>query len=124
MNFRLTANRQRLLSFLQNNQGPFSAAEIHGHLPDMDLVTIYRNLELFTKEQVLKRLHLNTGEACYEYQSEPHHHAVCTECEKVFHFAVSPQAIKDLLPIKDFSIADVEVTVRGTCAHPETKIKK
>ena len=52
MNIRLTEKRQRILDILKENHGTLSASDIHGELPDVDLVTIYRNLDLFTKEKI------------------------------------------------------------------------
>lgn len=117
MNFRLTKNRKAILDVLKESGGALSAAEIHAQLPEMDLVTVYRNLELFTKEKLIKELHLGTDEAQYEYQAKPHHHAVCTNCDRVIHFEASDQQLKKLLCVKDFKIDEVEVTVRGVCKH-------
>lgn len=119
MPIRLTDKRKQLLAVLTKHHGALSAAEIHTRLPDIDLVTIYRNLELFTREKLIKQLHLGTDEARYEYQNEPHHHAICTDCEQVVHFTVPDKKIKQLLGLKNFTIDDIEVTVRGTCDHQQ-----
>lgn len=92
-----------------------SAADIHKQLPELDLVTIYRNLELFTNEKLIKKVSLETNETQYEYQSEPHHHAVCTDCHKVLHFKAPDEKIKKLLSLEDFDIDELEVTVKGRC---------
>lgn len=115
MNIRLTKKRQAILDVLKNTHDTMSAADIHTQLPDMDLVTIYRNLELFTKEKLIKKVALESAEAQYEFQDEPHHHAQCIDCKKVIHFKASDEAIEKLLKIKDFSIEDVELTVKGKC---------
>lgn len=115
MNFRLTQKRQRILDVLKNNHGTLSVASIHAQLPEIDLVTIYRNLDLFTKEKLIKQVHLGTDEAQYEYQHEPHHHAVCIDCEKVIHFTAPDAKLKKLLGLKDFQVDEIEVTVRGIC---------
>lgn len=91
------------------------AAEIHTALPSIDLVTIYRNLELFTKEKLIKQFHLTSGEAEYEYQEKPHHHAICNDCNKVLHFEIADEEVKKMLRLKNFSIEDFELTLKGTC---------
>lgn len=113
----MTEKRHRLLDVLKQNHGTLSAADIHAQLPDIDLVTIYRNLELFTREKLIKQFHLGDGEARYEYQNEPHHHAVCTKCERVVHFVAPDEKIKKLLQIEDFTVDEIEVVVRGMCTH-------
>jgi Fur family transcriptional regulator, peroxide stress response regulator len=115
MTIRLTKKRQQILSLLQAHSGALSAAEVHQQLPDIDLVTIYRNLDLFTKEKLIKRVHLSTDEAQYEYQTQPHHHAICTDCHKVIHFVAPDEKLKRLLGLEKFDVDEIEVTVRGTC---------
>lgn len=115
MTLRITKKRQQILDVLKAHHGTLSAADVHAKLPDIDLVTIYRNLELFTNEQIIKQVHLGTDEAQYEYQATPHHHAVCTECKKVIHFTAPDEKLKKLLGVEDFDITEMEVTVRGTC---------
>lgn len=115
MTIRLTKKRQQILSVLQQHNSTLSAAEIHHRLPDIDLVTIYRTLELFTKEKLIKQFHLTGSEAQYEHQAKPHHHAICTDCKKVIHFQASDKAVVKALGLNDFEISDIEVTVRGIC---------
>ena len=117
MTIRLTQKRHRILDVLRQNHGTLSASDLHAQLPDIDLVTIYRNLDLFTKEKLIKQVHLGVGDAQYEYQEQPHHHALCTNCEKVIHFTAPDAKIKKLLGLEDFEVDELEVTVRGTCGH-------
>ena len=117
MTLRLTKKRQAILEVLKEHKDALSAADIHELLPELDLATVYRNLEYFTTEKVIKKLQLGTQEARFEYQHEPHHHAICTECERVIHFTAPDEKIKKLLGVADFNVDELEVTVRGTCNH-------
>jgi Fe2+ or Zn2+ uptake regulation protein len=117
MKTRLTKKRQAILTALKNQNSALSAQEVHALVPDVDLATIYRNLEHFTKEKVIKKLQLGSQEAQFEYQHEPHHHAVCTECNRVIHFTAPDEKIKKLLGIEEFQVDELEVTVRGICNH-------
>jgi len=112
---RLTKKRKQILEVLKRHHGSLSAAELHKKLPDIDLVTIYRNLELFVEERLIKHLHIDTGEAQYEYQHQPHHHAVCTNCERVIHFNAPDKKILKLLEPQDFDIEEIEIIVKGSC---------
>ncbi len=113
----MTKKRQAILDCLKQHHGTLSAKNIHAHVPDIDLVTIYRSLDLFVKERLIREVHLGTGEAQYEYQHEPHHHAVCTNCERVIHFTAPDKKIKELLGLTNFDVDEIEVTVRGVCKH-------
>ena len=115
MTIRLTEKRTLILNTLKAQPKALSAADIHRLLPDIDLVTIYRNLDIFAKEKLIKRVALGTDEALYEYQKEPHHHAVCTDCEKVIHFKAPDKKIIKLLGLEGFEVDELEVTVRGKC---------
>jgi len=117
METRLTKKRQAILDVLKKHQQALSAAEVHELVPDVDLATVYRNLEYFTNKKMIKKLQLGAQEAQFEYQKEPHHHAICTECERVIHFVAPDEKIKKLLGIKDFQVDELEVTVRGICNH-------
>jgi Fe2+ or Zn2+ uptake regulation protein len=115
MTIRLTEKRKKILDVLKKHHGVFSAADLHKKIPEIDLVTIYRNLDLFTKEKMIKKVHLKDDEIQYEFQEEPHHHAVCDDCQRVIHFHLDDKKIKKLLKIKDFDIEEVEMIVKGRC---------
>lgn len=117
MTGRYSKKREEILTRLKSEHGALSAAEIHSKLPAIDLTTIYRNLDRFVAEGKVKRLSLHGNEALYEYQTKPHHHAVCTECERVIHFTAPDDELKALLGVKDFQVDEIEVTVRGICKH-------
>lgn len=117
MNRRRSKKREKILETLKRCHGALSVADLHKKLPEMDITTIYRNLELFVEDGVVKKLHLGSDEALYEYTEEAHHHAVCVDCDRVIHFAAPDEEVKKLLGLKDFNTDSIEITVRGTCKH-------
>lgn len=117
MSLRLTPKRAQILNVLKAHKGSLSAAAIHTSLPNIDLVTIYRTLDLLVKEKIIKKIYLTGTEAQYEYQRSPHHHAICTECARVIHFDIADDSLAQLVNVQGFSIGDIELTVRGICDH-------
>lgn len=115
MKSRRSKKRDQILNVLMSEHGAFSAAELHGKLSDLNLTTIYRNLDAFVESGEVKKLQFGGTEAKYEYIHEPHHHAICAECERVIHFTAPDDKIKKLLGIEDFEVDELEVTVRGVC---------
>lgn len=115
MSIKLTPKRKAIFEVLKKHHGALSAADIHNQLPEIDIVTIYRNLDLFVKEKMIRKIHLGTEEAQFEYQNVPHHHAVCTDCHKVLHFTAPDEKIKKLLGLENFMVDEIEVTVKGIC---------
>ncbi len=115
MNIKLTPKRRAILSTLKEADEALTAAELHAALPHIDLATIYRNLELFSEHKVIQRVQLGGGEAQYEYQDEPHHHAVCDTCHRVIHFTAPDKKIIAALGLSDFAVDELEITVHGQC---------
>ena len=117
MKKRHSKKREQILAVLQSAATALSAAAVHERLPAIDQATIYRNLDLFVQEGLIKKLHFGGAESLYEFQGHPHHHAVCTDCERVIHFTAPDEKIKKLLGLTDFTVTELELTVRGTCTH-------
>lgn len=110
----LTKKRKEILECLKQNSKTLSAKAIHTELPHLDLATIYRNLELFVAAGLIKRVHLTDTEAHYEWQPEPHHHAICSDCERVIHFTAPDKKIISLLNLPDnFLVEEIEIMVHG-----------
>lgn len=117
MTRRNSQKREKVLETLKRSHGALSASALHKKMPEMDITTIYRNLEIFVEDGLVKKLNLGSEEALYEYAEESHHHAVCTDCDRIIHFSVPEEEIKKLLDLKDFNTDSIEITVRGTCKH-------
>lgn len=118
---RQTKHRTAILNLLVNSPEALSAQQIHVALPNINLVTIYRNLESFVAAGTIKKLNLPGSEAVYEHQSHHHHHVVCDECHAVQHINIDEKKLKDILKLTDFDIADIDIVVRGKC-HRTHKI--
>lgn len=117
MQRRRSKKREQILEVLEKAHCALSAADIHKQLPAIDLTTVYRNLELFVDDGLVKKLDLDAGEAMYEFKEEDHHHAICSDCDKVIHFHASDEAILKILEIPGFQPESLELTVRGKCRH-------
>lgn len=119
---RITKLRQQILAVLEQSHEAMSASDIHQALPHINLVTIYRNLDSFTNESIVKKLHLGEQESVYEIQKTPHHHAICDECNKIIHFTLEEKSLIPKLALPEFVIEDLEFVVRGKCRNHK-KIK-
>ena len=80
---KLTKKRTQILEQLRTSAEALTAKQLHVQLPDIDLVTIYRGLDALVEGGLIKRLNFDGGEAYFEHQHEPHHHAVCVDCDRV-----------------------------------------
>lgn len=82
--YKLTGPRKVLMGILEKNMGQrFSAQEIFGLLggSGIDFSTVYRNLELMAKEDILSVVQREDGTSSYEFCFDHHHHhLICTDC--------------------------------------------
>lgn len=85
--YKLTQPRREILEVLSSN--PLSAQEISDTLmkkgSEVDLVTIYRTLELFNKLGFTRKIQFEEKTSRYELIAgqKHHHHLVCQECGDV-----------------------------------------
>jgi len=84
---RLTAARRSLLDLLGDSDRPLSVEEISERSDGrFDLVTVYRNMDVFAELGVVQSIQLENGKALYELSDvggHHHHHIVCRSCHKV-----------------------------------------
>ncbi len=118
-----TKSREAILNVLTKSRAALSANDIHKKLPTINLATIYRNLEAFVSHRQVKKLNF-ADEARFEIQETPHHHAICTECEEVIHFTLNDQKLIREFSLPDFTINDIELTIRGVCSKKHKSLKQ
>jgi Fur family transcriptional regulator, ferric uptake regulator len=80
---RVTKNRERVIGALLTAEKPLKAEEIKER-GNLDLVTVYRNIEAFEKAGVLQRIPLENGAQLFELTApdEHYHHLICRECHQ------------------------------------------
>ncbi len=81
---RITSSRRILLEALFAAERHLSAEElaeaVQARAPDVNLSTIYRNLEDLQRLGVIVHAHLGHGPATFQLASHAHAHFVCEEC--------------------------------------------
>jgi Fur family ferric uptake transcriptional regulator len=81
--------------------------------------TIYRTLDVFVEDGLVRRTDFGDGRALYEIAAEHrHHHVVCTSCGAVQH--VHDESVRPALARVEaesgFVLSDDELTFYGVCA--------
>jgi Fur family ferric uptake transcriptional regulator len=94
------------------------AAQVQARLPDVNLSTVYRTLELLVSLDLVGETRLGTTRTYYEVAPEPvHHHFVCESCGSVGHF--SDRLLDDLYAAlradEGFAPSAARATVFGLC---------
>src|SRR3989344_3323191 len=95
--YSLTRPRREILNALSTS--PLSVQEIEkklrGKESKIDLVTIYRNLEIFIKLELVRKIQFEEKKARYELIAESghHHHVVCQNCGAVEDVAIEEKML-------------------------------
>jgi Fur family ferric uptake transcriptional regulator len=122
---KLTRQRKVILLLFDCSPQHLTAQEVHelvaGSEPDINLVTVYRTLELLADVGILSKINFNDG--AYRYERKPsdaehHHHLICTECGRVVEFlgcAFSSMA-RQLETATGFAVDGHSLKLTGKCA--------
>lgn len=94
------------------------ARSVRAAAPDLHQATIYRALDVFVEEGLVRRSELGDGPALFELAAEHrHHHVVCTTCGAVVH--VHDDALRGALAKvaseSGYELGDAELTFYGRC---------
>ena len=81
---RVTSARRLLLSVMLESRGHRSAeelaADVQARAPEVNLSTVYRNLDELERLKIVDRTHLGHGPATYHLATATHGHLVCERC--------------------------------------------
>jgi len=85
---RLTPQRHMILTAIAQGSGHMTAEEIHRRIlpiyPEMNISTVYRNLERLLDLRLVAVTDLGGGRVCYEaLEGARHHHLICHRCGRM-----------------------------------------
>jgi Fur family transcriptional regulator, ferric uptake regulator len=126
LGFRLTVQRQKILSIFQTlTQGNhLSAEELHTMLHQkgerISLSTVYRTLNLMAKIGLIRELEFAEGHKHYELNqpsSHQHHHLVCLQCNRILEFKNDLVLKMGFRQTKScgYQLLDCQLTLRVIC---------
>lgn len=114
---RVTPQRERVMAAVTGlvHATPEQVADA---VPDVDLTTVYRTLEVLEHIGLLAHTHLGHGAPSYRLAADDHVHVVCHHCSSVVD---APAGLADelggrLLAERGFVLDRSHFTVFGTCA--------
>jgi len=128
LGLRHTTQRSLIMEIIREGHGHLDADEIYRRArakqPRISLSTVYRTLKALKEPGVIEELHLDDTHHHYEIRSNiKHHHLVCLECGKVveFEYPIARYVRRNISEAKDFDIADIDLCIKGYCAHCRTQ---
>ena len=120
--YRLTPQRNLIWEVLRDAGRHMTAeevaAEVRRTLPDVNVSTVYRTLELLVSLDLVVETRLEGSVCYYEVSPEPtHHHFVCTQCGAVGHFSdeLLAPVHAELTQRHSFDVSQIQVTAFGLC---------
>lgn len=122
--YKLTRQRKVILDVLSASREHLTAEEIHRQVqsrcPDLNLVTVYRNLNLLAGLEIIGRVDFGDGRARFEARADHHHHLFCLKCGRVIEIATCPAcADASLASNHQFRVTGHRFEVYGYCADCE-----
>ncbi|MEN8184059.1 MAG: transcriptional repressor [Myxococcota bacterium] len=119
----LRATRQRIavLSLLRARKGHPTAAEMHSRLlrkmPDLSKKTVYEILDALVNAGLAGRVTEGGEPARYEGNRNPHYHARCRVCGRLYDVPAKADAqIRGRTPLPEgFQVESIRVSLEGRC---------
>lgn len=122
--YKITKHRMAILNvFIGSDEHLLTAAEVYNRVSskenNINFSTVYRNLEVLTDANIIKRLNLDNGINYYELnQGVHHHHLICLECGNAETTKYCPLAdLKALAQHNDFLPIDHKLEIYGYCKN-------
>jgi Fur family ferric uptake transcriptional regulator len=120
--YRLTPQRAAVWEVVREHAGHMTVEEVtaaaRARLPEINVSTVYRTLELLVSLDLVTETKLGTARSYFEVSPEPvHHHFVCTGCGAVGHFGDGEFAAlyRALAEREGFAAERMRATVSGLC---------
>ena len=86
-------------------------------LPKISLGTVYRNLDLLSKNNEIRKLDIDKDKARYDAEKKEHYHVRCIRCGKIGDIFNMPKTRieKEVSKLTDFTIVDYTPEFKGIC---------
>jgi Fur family ferric uptake transcriptional regulator len=114
--FRLTRQRQAILEELRRINSHLTADEVYKrvkrYLPRVSLGTVYRNLEMLSRQGLIRKIELAGHQKMFDGDLSKHYHLRCMNCQGVVDVPVNKILI-------DFRLLDEEGVLKITGYHLE-----
>jgi Fur family transcriptional regulator, peroxide stress response regulator len=119
---RFTGQRAAVFRYLLSTDSHPTADEVfvavRAEVPVISLATVYKSLETLVGCGLATKLTYGDGSARYDGRTDPHHHARCLACSRIFDVAgrLPADEIQELNPGSDrFQVTGYRLEFTGYC---------
>lgn len=119
--------RKRILETLQKNVVHPSADFIYETLKKEDsnigLATVYRNLNVLSRNGVIKKIRGLEDSDHYDHNTSIHYHFFCKKCRRIYDLPadISPDIVQKAERMTGFKIDTHEIVFHGECMECRRK---
>ncbi|MDD2464268.1 MAG: transcriptional repressor [Desulfobulbus sp.] len=129
---RMTHQREIILEELRRCTTHPTADELYERiqkkLPRISLATVYRNLEILSEAELIKKLEISGRQKRFDWDPQDHDHVYCTQCHRVDNIptATAPFLSVDAEQQKGYRITGCRIEFYGLCPNCQKpqKLKK
>ena len=128
---RSTLQKQAILDVLRSSQKMVTAEEVYGRVrekyPNVSLGTVYRNLQNYSQQGLVRRTLLTDGKARFELAGNiHHHHLICLTCGETAEVPWCPVGteVTAFMTERDFLPVSHQFEVYGYCRQCRSKREK
>lgn len=129
MQLRMTNQREMILRELKKSKGHLTADELYERvkkfMPRISLATVYRNLEILSDVNMIRKLEISGRQKRFDSELEDHDHIYCVECHRIENLDINENQVD--LPVEDahgYTITGRRLEVTGVCPRCQKKLAK
>lgn len=129
MKLRMTNQREMILRELKKSKRHLTADELYERvkkfMPRISLATVYRNLEILSDVNMIRKLEISGRQKRFDSELEDHDHIYCVECHRIENIDISPWQVE--VPVEEahgYTITGRRLEITGICPRCQKKIEK
>ncbi len=122
---KMTPQRMAILNYLKGNLEHPSAEDIYKAIgkkfPTMSFATVYNTLETLKQMGQIRELYCDPYKKRFDPNPNPHHHVVCTQCQKIVDLQDEIRIKPPTLTTEKFEILGSHIEFYGICSKCKSK---
>jgi len=120
MQLRMTNQREMILRELKKSRKHLTADELYERvkkfMPRISLATVYRNLEILSEAQIIRKLEISGRQKRFDSELAEHDHIYCVQCHRIENLDIGENQINlDAVDTKGYTITGRRLEVTGLC---------
>ncbi len=126
MQLRMTNQREMILRELKKSRKHLTADELYERvkkfMPRISLATVYRNLEILSGANIIRKLEISGRQKRFDSELEEHDHIYCVQCHRIENLDVGENQINlAAVNTKGYTITGRRLEVTGLCPRCQKK---